>query len=89
MTTDGNGAADNVAYFRTDPAFANGGRRADGPDRHQLPPSALTTTPSVQFEMNYETSVAAAAAAAAANGADDGMTSRENLLAPRGQCKTV
>lgn len=71
--------ADNVAYFAADGRTAtngngNGaGRHAAGPDRHQLPPSALTP---VQFEMNYGTPV------------DDGMSSKDNLLMPKGQCDT-
>jgi len=80
-------AADNVAYFR--PAAAaegdaddrhrrtsatNGGRHASGaPDRHQLPPSTLTP---VQFEMSYGTPAAAD---------HNAMSSKDNLLTPRGQ----
>lgn len=59
--------ADNVAFFRPD-----GGGRQNGPDRHQLPPSALTPA---QFEIGHGTPAAA----------DDDVSSRENLLAPRGQ----
>lgn len=70
--------ADNVAYFTADGRTAtngNGaGRHAAGPDRHQLPPSALTP---VQFEMSYGTP------------ADDGMSSKDNLLMPKGQCDTI
>lgn len=77
--------ADNVAYVRSAddgptaaadaPIAAGNGRgpqRQTVPDRHQLPPSALAPA---QFEMSYGTPAAA----------DDGMCSRENLLAPRGQ----
>jgi hypothetical protein len=46
--------------------------------RHQLPPSALTPA---QFEMSYGTPTAVTGAA------DDGMSSKENLLTPRGQCQ--
>lgn len=74
---------DNVAFSRPidDTAAADksasavngcgvGGRQvASAPDRHQLPPTALTP---VQFEMSYGTP------------ADDGMSSKENLLTPRG-----
>lgn len=77
--------ADNIAYFH--PAAAegdaddehrrtsvtNGGRHASGaPDRHQLPPSTLTP---VQFEMSYGTPAAAD---------HNAMSSKENLLTPRG-----
>lgn len=76
-------AADNVAYFRPaadgdkpTPAAANGGRQTNGaPDRHQLPPSALTP---VQFEMSYGTPAATAAD-------HNAMSSKDNLLTPRGQ----
>lgn len=79
VTADARGV-DNVAFFRPGgdgppaAAFANGGRQT-GPDRHQLPPSALTPA---QFEMSYGTLATATAAA-------DDMSSRDNLLAPRGQ----
>ncbi|VVC43100.1 Major facilitator superfamily,Major facilitator superfamily domain [Cinara cedri] len=69
-------AADNVAYFRqsddkTTAENGSGGKRQTAaPDRHQLPPSAMTP---VQFEMSYGTP-----------SADDGaMSSKENLLTPR------
>lgn len=75
MTNSSNGVSagvDNVAYFR--PAAD------DKPDRHQLPPSALTP---VQFEMSYGMPTAPGVGAGAV---DDGMSSKENLLTPRGKC---
>jgi len=69
-------AADNVAYSAggddgtdDDRRRENGGRHSGVPDRHQLPPSTLTP---VQFEMNYGTPAA-------------DMSSKDNLLTPRGQ----
>lgn len=47
----------------------------DKSGRLQLPPSTLTPA---QFEMNYGTPTAVAGAT------DDGMSSKENLLTPRG-----
>lgn len=69
--------ADNVAYFRGQPddktPADSGKRHAAAPDRHQLPPSAVRTP--AQFEMSYGTPAAD----------DGGMSSKENLLTPRGQ----
>jgi len=83
MTTDiRQVGADNVAYFcstaddHDDRSVANGNGLRQ-PDRHQLPPSALTP---VQFEMNYGTPPATTVAA----GDDNNMSSKDNLLMPRG-----
>lgn len=73
---------DNVAYFgptddnKSAPAAVKSAvQNVSALDRHQLPPSALAPA---QFEMNYGMPPATTAN-------NDGISSKENLLTPRGE----